>query len=146
METMKTVIKNYKVFLQEAKENTGYKVYIINSNEEKFDKCISERVCNNYIRNKENKYNSLLRIDKYPFTLDVDNLEDAEKIVKDMIEVYDSRDKKEELKNNVIDSFKTTEDLINDCCYNFYIDITDQQKEDLEIIIQSSVLDYVNSL
>lgn len=145
MKTKKTVIKNYKVFLQEEKENTGYKVYIIDSNEKKFDKCISERVCNNYIRNKE-KYNEFIKTDKYPFTIGVDDIEDAEKIVKDMIQIYDSRDKKEELKNNMIDSFEITEDLINDCCYNFYIDITDEQKEDLEIIIQSSVLDYINSL
>lgn len=142
-------IRNYDVIMQEVEDSQSSKKYTViieNKKAEKsMDKFLSDRVYNNFVRTTD-KYNESLDGKIFSFLVNADSIEAAKKIVEEMIEVYDNRDRKEELKNNMDELLEGFDDVLEDSYNNFYIDLSDEQKAELYALIVTTITEYVDKL
>lgn len=142
-------IRNYDVIMQEVEDSQSSKKYTViieNKKAEKsIDKFLSDRVYTNFMRATD-KYNEILDGRIFSFLINAESIEAAEKIVEEMIEVYDNRDRKEELKNNMDELLEGFDDVLEDSYNNFYIDLSDEQKAELYALIVTTITYYVEKL
>lgn len=142
-------IRNYDVIMQEVEDSQGSKKYTViieNKKAEKsIDKFLSDRVYTNFVRTTD-KYNESLDGKIFSFLVNAESIEVAEKIVEEMIEVYDNRDRKEELKNNMDELLEGFDDVLEDSYNNFYIDLSDEQKAELYALIVTTITEYVDKI
>lgn len=142
----RTKVNDYDVVMQEVKDAEGNKKFTAMIQSKDADnEFLSERVFNNFVRTTD-KYSGLLEGDVYPFLINVDTIEAAESTIKEMLDVFDNRDKKAELRANVEELLEGFDSTLEDLYEIYYVDLSGEQKKELYEQIKKVMIDYIDKI
>lgn len=140
MEIMKAETINYKSYesiVLKAKDKEVYRADILENG-----KYITERIYNYYIRNNK-QYTDKIEFKNYTMLV---KSKDYKKIVTEVIKQYDARDIKKELLDNTNEMLDNIDGALNDVYDNFYVDLNESQKAELNRTIKTTIKKYISKL
>ena len=140
MEIMKAETINYKSYesiVLKAKDKEVYRADILENG-----KYITERIYNYYIRNNK-QYTDKIEFKNYTMLV---KSKDYKKKVTEVIKQYDARDIKKELLDNTNEMLDNIDGALNDVYDNFYVDLNESQKAELNRTIKTTIKKYISKL
>lgn len=129
---------NYEVIACKYENREEYNIEILENG-----KSITYKIYNYYKKNHKKYIDNISNVNCSGIRI---NTKEYEKILYEILEKYDTRDTKKELIDNTEDMLWEIDEVLEGCYDSHFMDLTKEQKKELNKIIKTNIRNYINEL
>lgn len=129
---------DYELIVWKYQDREEYNIEILENG-----KPITDKIYNYYKKNHKKYIDNIANSNCSGIRI---NTKEYEKILYEILEKYDTRDTKKELIDNTEDMLWEIDEALEGCYDSHFMDLTKEQKKELNKIIKTNIRNYINEL